>query len=660
MQKNARQLGRYHVLDRVAFGGMAEIFRAITFDDEGKGHIVAIKQVLPHYAEDREFIDMLVDEAKMVSMLVHPNIVQIYEFGHVDEFYFVAMEYVWGKDLRAVLERCRNKGLRIPYEVSAHLMSEALAGLDTAHRLLDSRGCPAGLVHRDFSPSNILISYSGDIKICDFGIAKATFSRIETKTGVIKGKVKYMSPEQAFGRKLDHRSDLFSAGSVFYEMMTNEPPFMAKNEIDLIFLVRDAQITPPAKRSHDIPKIMEEVIYRSMARSRSARYQSAAEFRHSLQGYLRKRGMGNWRAELGRFMQSVYAEEIKKERAVLNEYTIDPTHIAPDLGKNLIADVLGRDAAFTKFNPFPTRAYELPADSAIHDASTSILELPESQDVASMMAETADPQMPLEDQATMILNSPEVMDDDEEDPTDFYSSPDQAIASAVTGEVQLPVDSPNPALSAPPPLPALPLPIAPPPAPPPQKPGLSESSHERTLPKSASPLQKADSPRPPISPSASPIAPPPPPSRSAPPPIPPPLPQKPPVAPPPSGRSGAPPTPSSNNLAPPPPQRSAPPPIPQAAARNANTGTPQPADDNSKRERFGGNIDESALSTLPEDDDEQTLLHGTFDDDDEFEGEKTRVSSSTPPKEETKPTQIATPHQSTPNDCSAISNRNSK
>lgn len=405
MQKVARQLGRYHVLDRIAFGGMAEIFRALTFDEKGNARIVGIKQVLPHYAEDREFIDMLVDEARLVSMLQHQNIVEIFEVGHVDGFYFLAMEHVWGKDLRAVLERCRSKGTRIPIELSAYLLSEALNGLDSAHRLLDMIGNPAGLVHRDFSPSNILISYRGDIKICDFGIAKANFSRIETKTGVIKGKVKYMSPEQAFGRKLDHRSDLFSAGSVFYEMLTNEPPFMAKNEIDLIFLVRDAQIIPPTKRMPDIPRFLEETIYRSMARSRSARFQSAAEFRHCLSSYLRQRGIGNWRAELGRFMKFLYAKELAKERQGLSEYILDPTRIGPNLGQNLIADVLGRDAAYTKFNPYPTKAINPNADTALHDASTKILEVPQGYEAKDMMGEGVP--IAIDDQATLMLKIPD-------------------------------------------------------------------------------------------------------------------------------------------------------------------------------------------------------------------------------------------------------------
>lgn len=405
MQKVARQLGRYHVLDRIAFGGMAEIYRALTFDDKGNARIVAIKQVLPHYAEDREFIDMLVDEAKLVSMLQHPNIVDIFEVGHVDGFYFLAMEHMWGKDLRAVIDKCRSKGIRIPVEVSAYLLSEALKGLDSAHRLLDTLGNPAELVHRDFSPSNILISYGGDIKICDFGIAKATFSRRETEAGIIKGKVKYMSPEQALGRELDHRSDLFSAGSVLYEMLTNEPPFMANNEIELIFLVRDAKFTPPSKYFPELPQILEKIINRTMSKSRSARFQSAAEFRHSLSAYLRQRGMGNWKAELARFMKYLYPQDLTKERQGLSEYIVDPTRIGSNLGQNLIADVLARDAAYTKFNPYPTKAITLDSSSPLHDASTKLLESPTGYDAKDFMGEGV-PIM-IDNEATATLKVPD-------------------------------------------------------------------------------------------------------------------------------------------------------------------------------------------------------------------------------------------------------------
>ena len=412
MQKVARQLGRYHILDRIAYGGMAEIFRALTFDDKGNARIVAIKQVLPHYAEDRDFIDMLVDEARLVSMLRHHNIVEIYEVGHVDGFYFLAMEHIWGKDLRAVIERCRAKGTRIPVELSAYLLSEALNGLDSAHRLLDALGNPAGLVHRDFSPSNVLISYKGDIKICDFGIAKATFSRRETEVGVIKGKVKYMSPEQAYGRKLDHRSDLFSAGSVLYEMLTNEPPFMATNEINLIMLVRDAQFIAPSKRIPELPEFLEKIIYRSMTKSRSARFQSAAEFRHSLSAYLRQRGLSDWRAELGRFMKYLYAEERTEERQGLSEYILDPTRIGPNLGQNLLADVLDRDALYTKFNPYPAKAINPNSDDPLlHDASTQLIEVPIGYEAKDIMGEGVP--IEIDGHATLMLKV-----SDDENPAD--------------------------------------------------------------------------------------------------------------------------------------------------------------------------------------------------------------------------------------------------
>lgn len=425
MQKVARQLGRYHVLDRIAYGGMAEIFRAITFAEAGSGLLVAIKQVLPHYAEDREFIDMLVDEAKLVSMLHHPNIVEIYEVGNVDEFYFLAMEFVWGKDLRSVLEKCRSHGTRIPFEVSAYLMSEALSGLDTAHRLLDPTGRPASLVHRDFSPSNILISYTGDVKICDFGIAKANFSRMETKTGVIKGKVKYMSPEQAYGRKLDHRSDLFSAGSCFYEMLTSQPPFMAGNEIDLIFMVRDAQLHPVTQFTPNVPTDLEKVVYRSMARARSQRYQSAAEFRVNLVRYLRNRGAGDWKSELGRFMKALYPEELTKERRSLNEYVLGyEQESVANLGRNLIADALGVDAAYTKFNPFPTKATSSPVDEEVHDASTRIIHPAEIEDLETVIRKSPLEQPAVSEQSTRILEMPEAEDETEtEARTGFWSGP---------------------------------------------------------------------------------------------------------------------------------------------------------------------------------------------------------------------------------------------
>src|SRR5512140_1236607 len=239
---------------------MAEIYRAKTFDGQGQPHLVAVKRVLAHLAEDDDFIQMLVDEAKIASVLRHINIARVYEFARAHGEYFIAMEHVDGKDMRTVLERCRAKKKPIPPEHAAYICAEVGAALHAAHSAVDSRGRPLRIIHRDVSPSNIICSYAGEVKLCDFGIAKATLSRVTTKTGVIKGKVKYMSPEQALGRKLDHRSDLFSLGTCMYEMLTAQPPFVAQTEVELIFAVRECRKRPLSELRGDVPPHLEAII----------------------------------------------------------------------------------------------------------------------------------------------------------------------------------------------------------------------------------------------------------------------------------------------------------------------------------------------------------------------------------------------------------------
>ncbi len=276
-----RPLGRYHLTYRIAFGGMAELFRAFTFDEDQHQRNVAIKRLLPHFRDDRQFIDMLADEFRLVSYLKHPNIAEVYELAEIDKDVIIAMEYVDGKDLRTTAESAKNTSVLLGLDDIAYIMACSLDGLHRAHTACDRNGEPLRIVHRDFSPSNVLIGYDGTVKLCDFGIAKATHNRILTKTGIIKGKVKYMSPEQAFGRTLDGRSDVFSAGTVLYELTTGRAAFSAANEIDLIFAVREAN--PARVRDIDptIPDPLALIIEKAMARSRSERYQSALELRNA-------------------------------------------------------------------------------------------------------------------------------------------------------------------------------------------------------------------------------------------------------------------------------------------------------------------------------------------------------------------------------------------
>jgi serine/threonine-protein kinase len=315
--KSPQSIGRYQLIDRIAFGGMAEIFRARVLDAQGNERIVALKKVLSHLAEDDEFIQMLVDEAKIVSLLTHPNIAHVYEFGHEDHSYFLAMEYVDGKDLRSLLENCRADQRPLEISHTLYIVSCVLRALQEAHTASDENGRPLKIIHRDISPSNVLLSYEGDIKLIDFGIAKAVMSRVRTQTGVIKGKVKYMSPEQAMGQELDARSDLFSVGSVLYETLTNQPPFVAASELDLIFKVRDANVMPPSRLNPQIDRTLEGIVLKALSRSRHTRFQNADEFAHALETYLQSSDPHYTPQRLAQLLTHTFSLQMEQEQATL-------------------------------------------------------------------------------------------------------------------------------------------------------------------------------------------------------------------------------------------------------------------------------------------------------------------------------------------------------
>jgi serine/threonine-protein kinase len=328
---------------------MAEIYRAKTFDQEGRAHLVAVKKVLNHLTTDEEFVKMLVDEAKLTALLQHENVAQVYEFSHTGDEYFIAMEYVDGKDVRALLERHRQRKQFLPAEQVAWVVMEVANGLYAAHTQRDSHGRSMHIVHRDVSPSNVLLSYNGEVKLCDFGIAKATSTRVQTKTGVIKGKVKYMSPEQAMGRRLDHRSDLFSLGTVMYEMLALEAPFQAATEVELIFAVRDAVKRDVREINGNVPNELAAILDKLMSRSRSQRFQSAKELSLALRGFLDQYKQGFRRSHFGRFMRKEFAEDIERELRQLEDFVMDTQADGSKVGENLIADALPANAIYTQF-----------------------------------------------------------------------------------------------------------------------------------------------------------------------------------------------------------------------------------------------------------------------------------------------------------------------
>jgi serine/threonine protein kinase len=300
------RFGPYQLLDRVAIGGMAEVFKAKRTGVEGFEKIVALKRILPHLSDNKEFLDMFVDEAKMVAGLAHPSIVQIYDLGRIEKSYYIAMEYVHGHDLRTIMRRAREKGLRMPLDLSLRVVSQVCAALEYAHRKKDERGRPMEIVHRDVSPQNILISFEGEVKLVDFGIAKAATKASNTDRGALRGKLLYMSPEQAWGRAIDRRSDVFSLGIVLYEMVTETKPFIgAGTEMTILELVRQCVITPAREINPRVPEALDRVIMKALAREPGERYQDAGQMQRGLERFLRERPPVTAR-DLARFLELIF------------------------------------------------------------------------------------------------------------------------------------------------------------------------------------------------------------------------------------------------------------------------------------------------------------------------------------------------------------------
>jgi eukaryotic-like serine/threonine-protein kinase len=312
--------GKYLLLDRVNIGGMAEVWRAKTFGAGGFERIVAIKRILPNIAEDEEFISMFLDEAKITVQLNHANIAQIYELNNLSNSYFIAMEYVSGKDLRAVFDRCRKRGEPAPIPLTCYAIAQCCEGLDYAHRAKDRQGRDMSIVHRDVSPQNALVSYDGEVKVIDFGIAKAAGKATKTQAGILKGKFGYMSPEQIRGLPLDGRSDIFAIGVCLYEMLTGERLFVGDSDFSVLEKVRKVEVLPPSHFNRKIPDALERIVMKSLAKDVDDRYQHATELGEDLRAFMYSTGNAFARKDLAAFMKATFAEDYEKERARIVEY----------------------------------------------------------------------------------------------------------------------------------------------------------------------------------------------------------------------------------------------------------------------------------------------------------------------------------------------------
>ena len=342
--------GPYRLVERVAVGGMAEVFRAKRSGVEGFEKIVAVKRILPHLSDNKEFVDMFIDEAKLVAGLTHPNIVQIFDLGKIEKSYYIAMEYVHGRDLRTILRSARERGLRLPLDLSVLIVGRVCAALEYAHRARDDQGRAMWIVHRDISPQNILISFEGDVKLTDFGITNAATKATVTDAGALRGKLLYMSPEQAWGKPMDRRSDVFSLGIVFYEMVTDQKPFLGTSEMSILEMVRECRITAPSSFNPRLPEKIEKVILKALERDPDERYQDAAEMARDLERVLRERQPPT-PVELARYMELLFDEAAQEGTA---QEDAQRQEEAPGRGLEIELDTGPEMPAEEKTSPGPT------------------------------------------------------------------------------------------------------------------------------------------------------------------------------------------------------------------------------------------------------------------------------------------------------------------
>jgi eukaryotic-like serine/threonine-protein kinase len=418
--------GKYLLLDRINIGGMAEVWRGKMFGAGGFERLVAIKRILPNIAEDEEFITMFIDEAKISVQLNHANIAQIHELGQIANNYFIAMEYIPGKDMRAIFDRCRKKGEPAPIPLVAYCVSKMCEGLDYAHRKKDGMGRDLNIVHRDISPQNVLISYEGEVKVIDFGIAKAAGKATKTQAGILKGKFGYMSPEQIRGLPLDRRSDVFAIGVCLYEMLTGERLFVGESDFSVLEKVRKAEVPPPSTYNKRIPENLEKIVLKALARDVDERYQYASELGDDLQRFLITSEAIFGRKDLMQYMKSTFAEEVEREKQRLAEYAT----IKPPEGM-LSAIEAGFSGAAPMGAPAPAPAPVAPALAPVEPPRPPITPpaplVPGAEGIRRTASLTSLPKLtaaaaappPKEDEsaATMLVDSNEYFDDDDEPAT---------------------------------------------------------------------------------------------------------------------------------------------------------------------------------------------------------------------------------------------------
>jgi len=310
-----RRLGRYVLFDQIGEGGMARIYLATTETELGGQRLAVVKQILPLLAAGPEFARLLIEEAKLAAQLSHKNVVQVFELGRAEDTLYIAMEYVEGFDLRELLKRCSQAKVPLPIEFSLLVLMETLRGLDYAHRLRNDAGQPLGIVHRDVSPSNVLTSFEGEVKLCDFGIARALGSGAEIPDEAIQGKAGYMSPEAALGKPIDSRADVFAAGVILWELIAGRRLYRgAQGRVPSLDDAREALIPPLPARGYPDEQRLHAIVMRALEKDPDRRYPSARDMLQELERWVVAGGLFSSSLRFGEWLLAQFGEQMLERR----------------------------------------------------------------------------------------------------------------------------------------------------------------------------------------------------------------------------------------------------------------------------------------------------------------------------------------------------------
>ena len=370
-----RTFGRYTLFEQIGKGGMAQIYLARAETELGATRLSVVKQILPAFADDPRFAEMLIHEAKLAARLSHRRIVQVFELGKENEHLYIAMEYVEGFDLNSLLRQCTVQKIPLPAPHALGIVADVLEGLDYAHRRDDESGKPLCIVHRDVSPSNVLISYEGEVKLGDFGIAAANDLVKEEANEALKGKAGYMSPEHARGEAIDARADVFAAGIILWELLAGRRLYRTKSEVPLVEQARAAEIPPLPDKGVPNHAALETIVRRALAKDRDERYPSAGAMLRDLEGYLADSGMLASRLKLGEWIATSFGTGmIEKRRA--SERRLPKSTPPPRSSERMRSASSSSPAIATAPEPVVKRTIDLPVSDGAIRAFKKELESP--------------------------------------------------------------------------------------------------------------------------------------------------------------------------------------------------------------------------------------------------------------------------------------------